>query len=208
MISKKVKRNYNSSGRQAQSNLAKEQILLIAKDLFEQHGFDKVTIETIANSAGVSTPTVYAKFKSKRNLLLCIIDNALPNTQHNTLVSEIYQASSAKEQLKLTAKLTRKIYEAEQQNMSWLRGAAVIDPVFKQLEDKQEKRRYERQRKAVNLLFEKHHYSEQTSKAEIRDQLWALTGRDLYRMLVIERNWSPERYELWLSDLLISTLLG
>jgi AcrR family transcriptional regulator len=35
---------------------------------------------------------------------------------------------------------------------------------------------------------------------EARDLLWTLTGRDIYRMLVIERKWSSERHEKWLSD--------
>jgi hypothetical protein len=40
-----------------------------------------------------------------------------------------------------------------------------------------------------------------------RDILWTLTGRDLFRMLVRGRGWSPEQYENWLEDTLLSALL-
>ena len=42
----------------------------------------------------------------------------------------------------------------------------------------------------------------------VRDILWAFTGRDMYRMFVIERGWSSEKYEKWLAKILIKTLVG
>ena len=40
-----------------------------------------------------------------------------------------------------------------------------------------------------------------------RDVFWMFTGRDVYRMLVRERGWSPQKYEDWLADTLIRNLL-
>jgi hypothetical protein len=45
-----------------------------------------------------------------------------------------------------------------------------------------------------------------TQKA--RDILWSLTGRDMYRMLVIERAWSSDEYEKWLEKVLVESLLA
>tara|TARA_B100001996_G_C18313350_1_gene459519 strand:+ start:148 stop:594 length:447 start_codon:yes stop_codon:yes gene_type:complete len=147
MASGAPKRSYDATGRQTQSKFAKERILLAASELFKANGFDTVTIEAIANEAGVSVPTVYSKFKSKRGILSCIIDSTLPTSQHDALVAKIYTSNLATEQLQLTAKLASKIYEAEYQHMDWARGAAIIEPVFKQLEEAREKRRYDRQKK-------------------------------------------------------------
>jgi hypothetical protein len=44
------------------------------------------------------------------------------------------------------------------------------------------------------------------SLSKARDILWAFTGRDLYRMLVIERGWTSDEYEKWLLELLKATL--
>jgi len=44
--------------------------------------------------------------------------------------------------------------------------------------------------------------------SKIRDIFWAFTGRDFYRMLVVERGWSSDEYEKWLAELLIQLLLS
>ena len=46
----------------------------------------------------------------------------------------------------------------------------------------------------------------EVSKA--RDILWAFTGRDMYRMFVVEQGWSSDEYETWLAQLLVKTLMG
>jgi hypothetical protein len=37
--------------------------------------------------------------------------------------------------------------------------------------------------------------------------LWMLTGRDVYRTLVLERGWSSQKYQDWLADTLVRVLL-
>ena len=41
-----------------------------------------------------------------------------------------------------------------------------------------------------------------------RDILWTLTSYDIHRRLVVERNWTSDRYEQWLGDTLVATLLA
>lgn len=36
--------------------------------------------------------------------------------------------------------------------------------------------------------------------------MWMFTSRDCYRMLVVEKQWSPEEYEKWLAELLVREL--
>ena len=40
-----------------------------------------------------------------------------------------------------------------------------------------------------------------------RDILWTLTGSDVYRTLVRERGWSSQKYQDWLADTLVHSLL-
>jgi len=42
---------------------------------------------------------------------------------------------------------------------------------------------------------------------EALDLLWAMTGADLYRLFVVERNWSANRFEAWLGETLERFLL-
>ena len=46
------------------------------------------------------------------------------------------------------------------------------------------------------------------SKREATDLLWAFSNEELYRELVEERGWSPDRFERWLAATLRQQLLG
>jgi hypothetical protein len=82
-----------------------------------------------------------------------------------------------------------------------------VAPEFKELEQQREKRRYERQGDGVKTLMKEKSLAKGLTLAKARDILWTLTGRDIYRMIVVERGWSPEEYEQWLGQILVSSLL-
>jgi hypothetical protein len=70
-----------------------------------------------------------------------------------------------------------------------------------------ERVRYERQAGLVKLLAEKGALRPEVSETAARDMLWTLTSHDTHRRLVVERGWSSDRYEQWLGDTLLLTLL-
>lgn len=206
-MSTSKKRSYDSTSRQKQSQETKNRILASAKMLFESKGFEQVTIEEIARQAQVSAPSIYAIFQSKRGVLLGLMDEALSPEQHAALVEQIKKEKSPRKRLELTATISRQLYDAEKAQSSFLRGASILDPVFKGLEIERERRRYQRQKETVETMADERGFTETLSLSKIRDILWAFTGRDFYRMLVIERSWSSDEYEKWLSELLIEVLL-
>ncbi len=200
------KRAYNSESRRIQAEQTKNRILVSAKQLFESTGFDKVTIEEIAQHAKVSAPTIYSLFQSKTGVLRSLIDDALSPEHYQALVQRIKTEQSPSKRLELAAIISRKIYDAEKAQLGLLQSASILDPEFKRLEKEREKRRYKRQTESVNEIS-KEVFVEGLSVSKVKDILWAFTGRDLYRMLVIERGWSSDEYEKWLTRLLIQTLL-
>jgi AcrR family transcriptional regulator len=202
------KRSYNSEARGAQAAQTKACILEAAKKLFQKEGFDHVTINKIAKVAEVSMPTVYAIFKSKRGVLQALIDEALPPKRFAELVDDSMHGKSPQKCLGVTAKLARQIYDAERGLIDMLRGASVLSSELKELEQEREKRRYERQGEYVKKLMHEKAVAKGLNLSEARDILWTLTGRDMYRMLVVERKWTSDEYEKWLAQLLIKTLLN
>lgn len=204
----KKKRIYSSETRDAGAAQTKSQILKAAKQLFQKKGFDRVTIGMLAKVAGVSMPTIYAVFKSKRGVLQSLIDGALPVEQFTELVDGSMNEQSPRKRLNITAKLSRQIYDAERGLMDILRGASVVAPEFKELEQEREQRRYERQGEYVKKLMQDKALVKGLTIQKARDILWSLTGRDMYRMLVIERAWSSDEYEKWLGNVLVESLLA
>ncbi|MES2121233.1 MAG: helix-turn-helix domain-containing protein, partial [Chlamydiota bacterium] len=183
----KKKRVYTSETRDAQAAQTRVHILAAAKKLFQSEGFDRVTISELAKAAEVSMPTIYSIFKSKRGVLQSLIDESIPPERHTALVRESMQEKSPKKRLSITAKLARQIYDAERGVIDFLRGASVVAPELKELEREREKRRYERQGEYVKKMMNEQVLAKGLTLARARDILWTLTGRDMYRMLVIER---------------------
>ena len=201
------KRSYSSETRDAQAAKTRAHILKAAKKLFQTEGFDRVTIQKLAQTAQVSMPTIYALFKSKRGVLQSLIDEALPSEQFVELVAHSMEEKSPEKRLSLCAKLARQIYDAESELMDMMRDASVVAPEFKELAQERENRRYERQGEYVKKLMKEKSLAKGLSLEKARDILWTLTGRDLYRMLVVEREWTSDDYEKWLAQLLIQSLL-
>lgn len=201
------KRAYHSSVRNAQATETRARILTAAKHLFESEGFECVTIEKIAKMAQVSAPTVYSLFQSKRGVLRTLMDEVFPQNLFDVLVEKSYEATSPKERLLYSAKIARQIYDAERAQMDIFRGATVLAPEFKELEKEREVRRYTRQEATIQAMAEEKSLSKNLTVKKGRDILWAFTGRDLYRMLVVEQGWPSEQYERWLVQLLVTTLI-
>lgn len=206
-MSKSKKRPYNSKSRSLQAVQTKERILKSAKNIFESEGFECATIGKIARLANVSIPTIYSLFQSKRGILRALIDEVLPKAQFEALVEKSNDATTPKERLLYSAKIARQIYDAERAQMDVFRGISVLSPEFKELEKEREMRRYDRQEITIRAMVKENSLAKGMSRDKARDILWTFTGRDLYRMLVIERKWSSDEYEKWLAELLVKLLI-
>lgn len=201
------KRTYNSENRNAQAAQTRHRILESARELFQSEGFECVTIEKLAKVAEVSIPTVYSLFQSKRGVLFALMDEALPSEQFNALVEEGKREKSAKKRLMITAKLARQLYDSERAQIDIFQGASLLAPELKEQQKEREQRRHLRQEEFVKTLMKDNALLKDLSLSQARDIFWAFTGRDIYRMLVVERGWTSEQYEKWLAQLLIKTLL-
>jgi hypothetical protein len=105
------------------------------------------------------------------------------------------------------ARIARQIYDAAQSELDLLGGAGVVSPELAALARQQECARYESQQEMVAYLAKSGRLRDELNVTQAREILWALTGCELYRMLVIERGWSSDEYEQWLEGLLTGALL-
>lgn len=201
------KRKYHSETRQAQAVQTRSRILICAKSLFQSRGFEGVTIEQLAEASGVSTPTIYGLFQSKRGVLRALMDESLPADQFEALVKAAMREKSPRAHLAISAKMARQLYDAERSQMDLFRDASILIPEFIELEKERERRRYKRQEESIHLIAKEGVLLKGLQISKARDILWALTGRDMYRLFVIDQGWTSDDYETWLSQVLINTLL-
>ncbi len=178
-----------------------------AKRLFTRSGIDRVTMAQIATAAGVAVPTVYALFKSKAGILQAMMQATLFGPGYQTAQAQLVGVSDAVELIAATAKVARAIYESESAELALMRGASAFSLDLRKTEQEFEALRFKLQEARVKKLFEERKAKKGLSIAEARHILWMYTSRDIYRMLVQERGWTPDEYQHWLADTLVSALV-
>ncbi len=201
-------RPYRSAIRQRQADETRQRIATAARRLFGSVGFEGTTIDAIAREAEVAPQTVYAVFRTKRGILADLLERAAFGPVYEELVRKAMETADPVERLRFASRIARQVYEARSAEMEQLRGAGIVAPELAALERNEECGRYESQAALVASLAEAGRLRPDLDTTAARDALWALTGHDLYRMLVQERGWTPDRYETWLADQIATALLA
>src|SRR6266436_126812 len=201
------KRPYHSRVRQRQAEETRRRILEVARSLFESQGYAATTLEAIAELAEVSPKTIAAVFGSKRALLAEVINPEAFSTPVKLLIEELRATEDPSRRLSLVAQITRQAYEPLASSLELLRTAGAVAPELADLAQQVEARRRRNQARLIASLHEQGVLRSGLSFEEATDVLWALTSYDVYRMLVVEQRWEPERYETWLAQLLTQHLL-
>jgi len=147
-------------------------------------------------------------FKSKTGILRELLDQAGFGPDYESAVQRALSASDPIVRLRLAAPIARGIHESQSAILDLLRGAGVVAPELARLERQKEGQRYERQEGTIAILRSSGKLRSGLDYTTARDIFWTLTGRDLYRMLVRDRGWSAEKYEDWLANTLVDSLVG
>ena len=202
------RRIYKSPARQRQASETRLRIIEVTRSLLESEGYAGMTIEAVARRAEVSVQTVYAVFGSKTGILAELLNQATFGAAYEDTVRQTMEEKDPEARLRGTARIARQIHDAQRAGFDLLRGAGVVAPELARLEREREDIRYERQEQMIASLRDAKRLSTNLNYRTARDILWALTGSDVYRMLVRERGWSPQKYQDWLADTLVRSLLG
>ncbi len=201
------KHPYQSQARDRSAEETRRRILAASRELFGSRGYAGTTLEAIAEAAGVSPKTVTAVFGSKRAILGAVVNPNAFSPQVQQLIEELRVTADPLQRISLVAQITRQAYEPLVPELELLRTAPGVAPELAELAREIEARRRENQSRLVAFLNENGLLNAGLSAEEAIDITWMLTSYDLYRRLVIERRWIPERYEAWLTQTLIQQLL-
>jgi AcrR family transcriptional regulator len=201
------KRPYKSLVRERQAGDTRVRIVEATRELLQSEGYAGMTIEAIAQRAEVSAQSVYAIFKSKTGILTELLNQSTFGADYDDAVRRALSASDPETRLRLAAPIARQIHDAQSATFDLLRGAGVVAPELAKLEQQRESLRYERQERMIISLCDAGRLRPELDHATARDIFWMLTGRDVYRMLVRERGWSSQKYQNWLAESLVSSLL-
>lgn len=210
----KATRNYRSPARDAQARATRRRVVAAAHDLFTEQGFPATTIAAVARRAQVSPDTVYSTFGSKGALLKEVLDVAVGGDDEDVALLDragpqaMRTEADQRRQLAMFAEGVTAQLERLRPVDDILRSAAAVDPVAAELRtDIQLRQRRAAMRTIVSWIAEHGPLREGTSQEEASAIVWTLTSPEVHLMLRDSWGWSAQRYEEWIRDTLISTLL-
>jgi AcrR family transcriptional regulator len=207
------KRPYRSQLRQEQAADTRQRIVQAAYGLFVSQGYPGTTIEAIARQAQVAVETVYAAFGNKKALLTRLVQIALLGDEGTTPLFErpgpqaVRREIDPRRQVALFAADMRSIMERVGPLLEVIRAAAQTNDDLAGLLRNLLDQRLEGMRRFVGFLRSRGPLRRGLSQEAAAETVWALTSPDLHRLLTVDRGWTGERYEAWLSDALQQLLL-
>jgi AcrR family transcriptional regulator len=200
-------RPYRAGARAESASDTRRRILDAAKALFARKGIDAVTIAEVGRKAKVAASTVYAIYKSKEGLLRALMEQSLFGARFQEARQLLDGVTDVVTLVALTARVSRAIYESESSDLGLLRHTSGFSPALRKMEQEFERLRYDMLAERLQRLFDEGKARPGLSLEEARRILWMYTSRDVYRMLVIEGDWTPDRYEEWLAQTLVEALV-
>ena len=204
------RRRYQSAKRRAQAESTRHAIIKAAGELFSARGYAATSLKEVAEKAGVSLPTVYGVFSSKRNLLLEVFQAGRTRTvdHESTLTAAIREADAGRLTARAVARAVRTTREGGAPVAGIIQGAADADHELAALWQELQEDRHRRTVELVETLVRLGKLRSGVSVESAVDEVWALTSNEVYLLLVSNRGWSPARYEDWLARMLATTILA
>ena len=202
----KRRRAYASRLRAAQAQQTRRRVAEAARSLFLTRGYTAVTMADIADEADVAYQTVYAAFGSKLSLTREIIWTTFEVAGIDELLDVAKVSSDPEGGLRSGARITRLVNERLAGLLRFLQESG--DPDLLAEHRKVQTRRREQQSEIADQLLEAGRLREGLTRDHALDILWVLTGSHIYEDLVTGVGWTPNQYEIWLGDTLISQLIS
>ena len=203
-------RAYRSDRRREQAEQTRQRVLDAAAELFDQRGFGGASVAAIAEHAGVSQETVYARFGNKRTLLGELVSGAVRGEDPRPVPQQegpraLAAATDQREQLRLFAADIVLRLERAAPIVAIVSGASRSEPELAELLDRLHADRLKNLRILVDALALNGPL--RVPDDEAVEAVWALASPELHQLLARVRGWSRRRYSDWLADSLARLLL-
>ena len=198
---------------QARTRLARRAVVDAARALFLDRGYQATTIDAISEHSDVPPATVYRLFSSKLGILKALLDVSIAGDDQSVSVQERPQVASLfaerdpEQLLAGFAAVTVGINERSSDVYRILSSASGSDPAAAVLLTEYQQKRAEGQSRIARSLARTRALRSGLRERDAADLIHALMSPELYRLLVIDRGWAPDRYEQWLARVLTDQLV-
>ncbi len=200
-----VARRYDNSRREANVRATRLRMIEAAKELFVEQGYPATTIESIAEASDTSLPTLYRLFRNKRVLLKAVLDTSFVGDDQPVAFGdrpEVQAALSAADPEALIdafAVICRQVKDRSCEIYHVLSTAAIVDDDAAELLTEIRRQAHTGRSRIVAALRAMDALDPNLSKREAEDIVYTCLSFEVARILTVERGWSAEQYEAWIS---------
>jgi len=188
----------------------RERIVQAAAALFVRDGYLATTMAGIAAEAGVAVQSLYLIFGSKLEILKAALDVAIVGDFEPVPLLErewamrFAETPDGPEAVRLLIGEVSRILGRTYPIYAAVQAAAASEAGELLAENKRQ--RQEGNRVKAEELSRKPGFARSLTGAGAADVIYGLASEELYGLLVVDRGWSPEKWERWCADILISIL--
>lgn len=203
---KRKPRSYDSAIRAEAAADTRARILDAARKLLADRGYAAMTMQAIADAAGVALDTVYASVGKKPALVELLFETAISSTEQaipaeqREYVRNIHEAPRARDKLAIYATaivaIQRRLAPLIHAVAVAGRSAPELAATWKTIS---ERRARNMKLLAAELIASGDTRPDQTVDT-IADVLWVFNSPELYLLFVEQRGWSDARLEAWLTE--------
>jgi AcrR family transcriptional regulator len=199
-------------GSQARTRLARRAVVDAARDLFLERGYVATTIDAISDRSDVPAPTVYRLFSSKLGILHALLDTSIAGDdqpmpmQQRPEVAALFAEADPDKLLAGFVGIAVAINARSNDIYRILSSASASDPAAAELFADLQRQRAMGQSRVARSLGRARALRPGLRERDAADIIHALMSPELYRLLVIDRGWPPDRYEQWLVNTLADQL--
>ena len=198
---------------QARTRRTRAAVAEAARTLFLERGYAATTIEAISERSDTPAATVYRLFSSKMGILKAVLDVSIGGDDDAVAMAERPQVRALLSdedpvgQLTQFTALLHEVMARVGPVHRILADAARADPEAAALLAEISRQRQEGQRRIARALARSGALRPGLRERDAADIIHALASPEVYGLLVADRSWSGQRYESWLSAILIDQLL-
>ena len=209
----KPRRPYEGAARQARTRRTRAAVVEAAQSLFVERGYAATTIDAISDRSDTPPTTVYRLFSSKMGILKAVLDVSIGGDDDAVAMAERPQVHALLSDEDPVGRLTRfaallhEVMARVGPVHRILADAARADPEAAALLAEISRQRQEGQRRIARALARSGALRPGLRERDAADIIHALASPEVYGLLVADRSWSGQRYERWLSAILIDQLL-
>ncbi|MEU4658956.1 TetR/AcrR family transcriptional regulator [Streptomyces sp. NPDC023723] len=201
------RRPYHAPRRAESAAETRAAILAAATRLFLAQGYPSVTVAQIARAAGTAVPTVYASTGGKGAILTLLIQDGVRGSASEAALAAVRGTGVPRAVLAAAARGTRRDNERHHGLVRVMVSAAHADPHAAAALARADEAYRTALAAVTRRLRELDALRPGLAAERATDILWFHLGHASWHQLVVERGWSWDSAEDWLTEQLAAALL-